>query len=240
MSSTIVQPNIVQTGAPPQPVLQLGNLDPPNGVISNYTASAPQDFNGWVAENQQIETNDTVQPNSIPFPDPTTAPNTYWADGCWIYNVGINLVNNGAIAAPKGSYVSYGPTYDAPRYYLDTPGVTQWNIDDKFTDYFMYRPKVKGWNAIWVNFGVLQWAWGGTANLAAGGGGNAQWTLANGFGGVTSSGQPTTALVGWPNILPGEPGTCPNGPAVTNHTPPARKLRLRPPSGRAKTVGAVH
>lgn len=227
MSASVNQPSIVQRGS--APTFQLGNLDPPNGIVSTYMATAPQDFNGWVAENQQILNSDSVVPSSVPFPDTTTPPDTFWTDGCWIMNVNANVVNQGPVSAPKGTNVTYGPTYDSPYYTLNWPGVTQWNINDTFNDYFMYRPRRSGWNAVWVNFGFLAWAWGGTAALTSGGGGGLTWQLSGGFGHVTMVGQANSSLVGWSAIFPPPQGyVCTAGPTVIPQSHGHTKIRMRP------------
>jgi len=210
MSATFNTPTVTYRGIPNQPFLQLGTAapSPAAGIISTYTATAPPDFGGYYAENQQVISQPTYSPSSIPTPYPTTGPgNTRWLDGCWIYNVNGSGNNLGADLFLAGSQVTYGPTFDAPNYPLDQPGMQSLTVDDFFTDYFMYRPKRASTGAIWVNFGVLSWHWGGTAAFSG-----LTWRLSNGFANVTSSGK-NQDLVAWPKIY--QPGSdCPGPPAI--------------------------
>jgi hypothetical protein len=87
----------------------------------------------------------------------------------------------------------------------------------------MYRPTPQtvgliNFHLLWVNLGVLQWEWGGTAKLDPL---THIWGLTGAFSDEISNGT-TTSLVGWVGILDTHSDNCPNGPNPRGHDYPGR------------------
>ncbi|MBV9717924.1 MAG: hypothetical protein JOZ77_01275 [Candidatus Eremiobacteraeota bacterium] len=241
MTATFATPGIYGQSV----VLGLQSPYPNSGIISKYTATAPNDFAGYFAENQQEMTNPYASPSSSPgLPQTGTAS---WLDACWIYDVQANGLNSPAPLASAAATVTYGPSYDAPAYGLAR--LDELNFDDTYVDHFMFTPDVPGWHhRVWVNFGVLQWSWGGDVvadrflNTAPVG-----WKFNSEIApGPTQTGVPNTDLVGWPNTLAVEGSSCPAPPAENSQSRTPRKghgatptlraprSKLKPPWGQKK------
>jgi hypothetical protein len=193
---------------------------PNAGIISTYRATAPPDFSGYYAETQLIETNPSTTPSINPSPFTETG-NASWADACWIYGVDGSGQNHPARSFGAGASVTYGPTFDAPFYGLTSvPGLTGLYVDDIYTDYFMFLPK--GSNHVWVNFGKLQWSWGGLASKGL----LNTWILSRTIApGPTETGAPNSDHVSWPNYIPNpDPHvTCPPTPGAGDLSNPRRR-----------------
>jgi len=209
MTATFATPRIHASA------LELGTASPsPDaGIISNYAATAPQDFAGYYAETQLLHSNPSTSPATSP-PIFTQTGSEYWVDGCWLQNVQGDTLESPAPEFSPGAAVTYGPTFDAPAYPLGIDGMTQLSVDDSFVDYFMFAPAVQSWqHYVWVNFGKLVWSWGGVATQLYLNGTPAGWALSSRIvPGPTQTGVPNSDPVGWPNIAETIGSSCPSPP----------------------------